>query len=58
MSFIDPRRARVELGFAHEPFESYLGKIVAAFLAQGPVEPPDGLRHREAELRLAARLGA
>jgi nucleoside-diphosphate-sugar epimerase len=33
MSFLDPARAKAELGFAHEPLASYLGKIVAAFLA-------------------------
>ncbi|HEX9187070.1 MAG TPA: NAD-dependent epimerase/dehydratase family protein, partial [Vicinamibacteria bacterium] len=33
MSFLDPARARAELGFRHEPLGSYLDKIVTTFLA-------------------------
>jgi nucleoside-diphosphate-sugar epimerase len=53
MSFVDPARARAELGFRHEPLASYLDKIVCSFLAHPPAEPPPGyeLRARERELR-------
>jgi nucleoside-diphosphate-sugar epimerase len=53
MSFIDPARAKAELAFRHEPLASYLDKIVAAFLAHPPAEPPPGYEHRERERRLA-----
>jgi nucleoside-diphosphate-sugar epimerase len=54
MSFLDPSRAKAELGFRHEPLASYLDKIVTAFLAHPRPEPPPGYEHRAAELRLAA----
>ncbi len=57
MSFLDPSRARRELGFAHEPLELYLGKIVASFLAHPPADRPEGYASREAE-RAAAAAGA
>lgn len=52
MSFIDPSLAEAELGFRHEPLACYLDKIVTAFLAHPPAEPPPGyeLRAREREL--------
>lgn len=53
MSFIDPARAKAELGFRHEPLQAYLEKIVAAFLAHPPATPPPGYEHRERERRLA-----
>jgi nucleoside-diphosphate-sugar epimerase len=55
MSFIDPSRARAELGFAHEPLEGYLGKIVASFLAHPPASRPEGYARRAQELKLASR---
>ncbi len=57
MSFIDPGRAKAELGFRHEPLPSYLDKIVAAFLAHPPSAPPPGYEHRERERRLASGRG-
>jgi nucleoside-diphosphate-sugar epimerase len=54
MSFLDPSRAKAELGFRHEPLGTYLDKIVTAFLAHPRPEPPPGYEHRAAELRLAA----
>jgi nucleoside-diphosphate-sugar epimerase len=57
MSFIDPSRARAELGFRHEPVRAYLDKIVAAFLARPPAEPPPSYATREAERELGGRLG-
>ena len=54
MSSIDPSRAKAELGFHHEPLETYLGTIVTSFLANPPAEPPDGYKERAGELRIAA----
>jgi nucleoside-diphosphate-sugar epimerase len=50
MSHLDPSRARRELGFRHEPLQSYLGKIVASFLTHPPSEPPPSYSYRDAEL--------
>jgi nucleoside-diphosphate-sugar epimerase len=52
MSHLDPARARIELGFRHEPLERYLGKIVASLLANPPAEPPPGYEHRRVEMAL------
>ncbi len=52
MSFLDPARAKAELGFRHEPLGSYLDKIVACFLAEPPAEAPPGYEHRGAEIGL------
>jgi nucleoside-diphosphate-sugar epimerase len=54
MSFLDPSRAKAELGFRHEPLGSYLDKIVTTFLAHPRAEPPPGCEHRAAERSLAA----
>jgi nucleoside-diphosphate-sugar epimerase len=53
MSFLDPARAKTELGFRHEPLGAYLDKIVTTFLAHPRADPPPGYEHRAAELRLA-----
>ncbi len=58
MSYLDPARAQVELRFRHEPLRQYLGHIVASFLANPPVGPPDNYRHRPAELDLARCAGS
>jgi nucleoside-diphosphate-sugar epimerase len=53
MSFLDPTRAKAELGFRHDPLRHYLDKIAASFLAHPPAEPPESyvaLRSREVEL--------
>jgi nucleoside-diphosphate-sugar epimerase len=55
MSFLDPARARAELGFRHEPLREYLGRIVAAFLAHPPAAPPPALARRGEERALAER---
>jgi nucleoside-diphosphate-sugar epimerase len=52
MSFLDPARAKAELGFRHEPLGSYLDKIVASFLAHPAAEPPPGYDRRKDELAL------
>jgi hypothetical protein len=57
MSFLDPGRARAELGFRHEPLREYLGRIVAAFVAHPPASPPPALARRAEEKALAARYG-
>jgi nucleoside-diphosphate-sugar epimerase len=55
MSFLDPSRAKAELGFHHEPLRHYLDKIVATFLAHPPSEPPDAYRaNRPAEIEITA----
>jgi nucleoside-diphosphate-sugar epimerase len=53
MSFLDPSRAKAELGFRHDPLRQYLEKIVASFLAHPPLEAPESyraLRSREVDL--------
>jgi nucleoside-diphosphate-sugar epimerase len=53
MSFVDPSRAKQELGFRHEPLPSYLDKIVGAFLARPPLDTPPGYADRGREKALA-----
>lgn len=53
MSFLDPSRAKADLGFHHEPLGSYLDKIVTAFLAHPRPDSPPGYEQRKSELRLA-----
>lgn len=55
MSMLDPSKAETELGFRHEPLASYLGKIVASYLAYPPPAPPDGYERRGEEIALAER---
>ena len=45
MSFLDPTRARAELGFNHEPPALYLDKIITAYLNHPPETSPAKLRH-------------
>jgi nucleoside-diphosphate-sugar epimerase len=54
MSFLDPARAKADLGFRHEPLGSYLDKIVTSFLAHPRADPPPGYESRAAERTLAA----
>jgi nucleoside-diphosphate-sugar epimerase len=56
MSFLDPARAKTELGFRHDALRPYLEKIVASFLAHPPSEAPESyttFRSREGELARA-----
>ena len=53
MSFLDPARARTELGFQHETPVSYLDKIIASYLNHPPDAPPAGYSRRQTELRVA-----
>jgi hypothetical protein len=52
MSFLDPGRARRELGFAPTPVSTYMAAIVAAFLAHPPEAPPESYATRARELDL------
>jgi nucleoside-diphosphate-sugar epimerase len=54
MSFLDPARARRELGFVHAPLELYLGRIVASFLAHPPGDRPEGYAGRDVERAVAS----
>jgi nucleoside-diphosphate-sugar epimerase len=54
MSYIDPGKAKKDLGFAHEPLRDYLAAIVRSFLEIRPSAPPENYVHRPAELALAA----
>ena len=56
MSFLDPARARDELGFRHEPLRQYLDKSVSDFVNHPPKAPPPAYANRAAELRLAEEL--
>lgn len=56
MSFIDPSRARSELGFVHEPVREYLAAIVSDFQNHPPHAPPSGYARRSEEVALAERL--
>jgi nucleoside-diphosphate-sugar epimerase len=58
MSFLDPSRAKAQLGFRHEPLACYLDKIVTTFLAHPPAEPPPGYAARATELALLANRGS
>ena len=53
MSFLDPARARTELGFQHESPEIYLDKIITGYLNHPPDAPPAGYARRQTELRIA-----
>jgi nucleoside-diphosphate-sugar epimerase len=53
MSFLDPARARAELGFAATPLATALPSIVASFLAHPPADRPEAYAGREREIALA-----
>ncbi len=53
MSFLDPSKAKQELGFRHDPLQSYLEKVVSVFLNAPPDKPPANYANRSAELALA-----
>jgi len=53
MSFLEPARAKAELGFRHEPLGSYIDRIVTTHLAHPPAQPPPGYDSRQRELELA-----
>jgi nucleoside-diphosphate-sugar epimerase len=53
MSFIDPSKAKQELGFRHEPLRRYLEKVVNVFLNAPPDQPPANYASRAAEIALA-----
>jgi nucleoside-diphosphate-sugar epimerase len=53
MSFLDPTRAREELGFEHEPLPVCVDRIVTSFLAHPPADLPPGLDRRADEMSVA-----
>jgi nucleoside-diphosphate-sugar epimerase len=53
LSYLDPSKARVELGFRPEQLRTYLDKIVTSFLNHPPPEPPESYAQRPTELALA-----
>ncbi len=55
MSYLDPSRAKSELGFHHESLFSYLDATVAGLLAIMTDDRPAGYNRRSEELRLAER---
>lgn len=56
MSFLDPARARDELGFRHAPLSEGLATMVGSFLAHPRTDPPKGYARREEEISLARSL--
>jgi len=52
MSFIDPGKAKREIGFRSTPVREYLGRIVASFFANPPTSPPEGYSTRSIEASL------
>jgi nucleoside-diphosphate-sugar epimerase len=54
-SCLDPTRAKLELGFQHEPLAQYLETIVAAFLSHPPAEPPEDYVSRAQEIELGRK---
>lgn len=55
MSMLDPFKAETELGFRHEPLETYLGKIVASMVAYARATPPEGYERRAEEIALCEK---
>jgi nucleoside-diphosphate-sugar epimerase len=51
-SFVDPTKAKRELGFRHTPLREYLGRIVASYLAHPPASPPESYSTRSIEAAL------
>jgi nucleoside-diphosphate-sugar epimerase len=56
MSFLDPSRAREDLGFEHRPMRECLRSVVSSFLAHSPVDRPPAYAGRSRELELGRRL--
>jgi nucleoside-diphosphate-sugar epimerase len=52
MSFLDPSKAKTELGFQHEPLRDYLRKVVTAYQEARPIHPPANYACRAAEIAL------
>ena len=56
-SFLDPDRAKRELGFVHPPLRAYLDKVVASLMAHLPAEPPATYAQRPREIEFARGRG-
>ena len=52
-SFLDPSRARDELGFRHPPLREYLERTLGWMLAEWREDPPPGYAQRPREIELA-----
>ena len=52
-SFLDPARAKRELGLRHPPLRESLGRTVASLLASWNPDPPAGYAQRPLELAFA-----
>jgi len=55
-SFLEPAKARSEIGWKPTPLAVQAKSIVASFLARIPDSPPDGYASRSLEIDLAKRL--
>jgi nucleoside-diphosphate-sugar epimerase len=53
ISYLDPARAKAELGFRATPLPEAMESIVASFLAHLPEHPPEGYAQRPRERELA-----
>ena len=53
-SFLDPSRARAELGFRHPPLREYLARTLGWMLAEWREDPPAGYAQRAREIEFAA----
>jgi nucleoside-diphosphate-sugar epimerase len=53
ISYVDPARAKAELGFRATPLPEAMESIVASFLAHLPEHPPESYAHRPRERELA-----
>ncbi|MBI5070761.1 MAG: NAD-dependent epimerase/dehydratase family protein [Deltaproteobacteria bacterium] len=58
MSFLDPGRARDELGFRHAPLEHCLAAVVSSFTCHTRADRPPGCERRAEERALALALAS
>ena len=56
MSFMDPTKAKSELGFVHTPLWEYIDRAVTAFLGHPSSDRPEGYTERRRESELARRV--
>ncbi len=56
MSFLDPGKAKAQLGFRATPLRTALSQVVASYLSAPPADDPEGYVHRVRERAYAERL--